>query len=432
MAVAALGLLLAACGDGEKEVAEGAPQVVRDAGTPIVVPAGKPIVVGISAPLTGPDSAGGLEDRDSAIVGVMRWTRANGNQIKGHDIEVRAEDDGCTEAGITAQAAERLLQQEGLVGVIGPDCSAGAQAAVPIYASAGITSISGSATQSDLTIGQPEDGFFFRTAYRNDLAGILAGLFTSEGIGAERVYLVDDGELYGEDLVNYAQRAMAASGVTVTRESVRRGTVDFTELAEQIAQDNPDLVGFAGFNPEAALFYRQLRDAGYDGFFGAGDAAWGPPFLEPVGAEAAEGVFFVGCALTLPDDFVADFESLHGRPPQDSAFPAQYADAATILLDAVAKTAVEQVDGSLTIDPVELRDAVRETRLEKGVSGGIAFDENGDRLPPGAVSLSTFIDLTIKTGDMDTFAAELGLVICQVQGGKTVNLTGPGAPAPRP
>jgi hypothetical protein len=66
------------------------------------------------------------------------------------------------------------------------------------------------------------------------------------------------------------------------------------------------------------------------------------------------------------------------------------------------------------------------------VSGRIAFDENGDRLPPGAVSLSTFIDLTIKTGDMDTFAAELGLVICQVQGGKTVNLTGPGALPPLP
>jgi branched-chain amino acid transport system substrate-binding protein len=162
--------------------------------------------VGISAPLTGPDSAGGIEDRDSAIVGVMRWTRASGNQIKGHDIEVRAEDDGCTEAEITVQAAQRLLQQEGLVGVIGPDCSAGAQAALPIYASAGITAISGSATQSDLTTTQPEERFFFRTAYRNDLSGILAGLFTSEGIVAESVYLVDDGGCMARP-INSAQAA---------------------------------------------------------------------------------------------------------------------------------------------------------------------------------------------------------------------------------
>jgi branched-chain amino acid transport system substrate-binding protein len=429
VAIVAVGLLLAACGGKEKQVAEGAGQVTRDPRTPIVVPAGKPIFVGISAPLTGPDAVAGTEDRDSAIVGIMRWKRANGDQIKGHDIEVLAEDDGCTEAEITVQAAERLASQEGLAGVIGPDCSAGAQAAIPIYASAGITAISGSATQSNLTTTQPEEHFFFRTAYRSDLAGTLAGLFTSQVLGARRVFLVDDGESYGVDLANHAQEVMEATGISVERESIQRGVVDFTKLAARIAQENPDLVGFAGFNPEAALFYRQLRDAGYKGLFGAGDAAWGPPFLDPVGAQEAEGVIFVGCGLTLPEDFVADFQGLDGHPPQDSAFSAQYADAATILLDAVAKVAVEEADGSLSIDPIALRDAVQATRLEDGVSGRIAFDENGDRLPPGAVSLAAFIDAAIKTADIDTFAAELGLVACQVRDGKTVNITGPGAPA---
>jgi branched-chain amino acid transport system substrate-binding protein len=427
-AVSALGLLAVACGSGEKAASEEPEGVTRDARTPIIVPAGEPIVLGMSAPLTGPDSVAGTEDRDSALVGIMRWKRANGNQIKGHDIEVRSEDDGCTEADITVQAAERLSRQEGLAGVIGPDCSAGAQAAIPIYASAGITAISGSATQSDLTTTQPAGGFFFRTAYRNDLEGILAGLFTSELLQAQRVYLVDDGEPYGVDLADNAQDVMEATGIAVTRESIQREMVDFSELAARIAQENPDLVGFAGFNPEAALFYRQLRDAGYDGLFGAGDAAWGPPFLEPVGTEAAEGVFFIGCALSLPDDFVADFESVHGHPPANSAFAPQYADAATILLDAVAGVAVDKGDGSLSIDPLALRDAVRATELQDGISGRIAFDEDGDRLPPGTVSLSAFIDLAVKAADLDTFAAELGLVACYVQGGKTVNVTGPGAP----
>ena len=275
------------------------------------------------------------------------------------------EDDGCTEADITLQAAERLLQQEGLAGVIGPDCSAGAEAAIPVYAAAGIVSISGSATASALAASQPEGHFFFRTAYRNDLEGTLAGLFTSSELKAKRVYLIDDGEPYGQDLADAAQRAMEELGITVTRDSIRRGTVDFSELATKIAGESPDLVGFAGFNPEAALLYRQLRDAGYKGLFGAGDAAWGPPFIEPVGAQAAEGVLFAGCALPLPEDFIADFQDWHGHPPRDSAFVAQYADAATILLDAVAEVAVEQSDGSLSIDPIALRDAVRATTLQK-------------------------------------------------------------------
>jgi branched-chain amino acid transport system substrate-binding protein len=420
----ALALLMGACSGNEEKKPEAAGTVTRGPQTPIVIPAGKAIVIGISAPLTGPDSAVGNEDSDAAIVSVDRWRRANGTQIKGHGIEVQVEDDGCTEAEITVQAAERLLQQEGLVGVIGPDCSAGAEATRPVYAEAGVVAISGSATQTTLTTGQPEGGFFFRTAYRNDLEGTLAGLFASSELKVQRVYLVDDGESYGRDLADAAQTAMEQQGVTVARDSTSRGTVDFSELVAKIAGESPDLVGFTGFNPEAALLYRQLRDAGYEGLFGAGDAAWGPPFIEPVGAAAAEGVLFAGCSLPLPEDLVADFRDLHGHPPRDSAFVAQYADAVTVLLDAVAKVAVEQSDGSLTIDPAALRDAVRATRLENGISGSVAFDQNGDRVPPGVSDLSEFVDNAIKAGDINVFL-ELGLVPCQVQDGKLVNLIGP-------
>ena len=196
---------------------------------------GEPIVVGVSAPLTGPDEAEGIEDRDAVIVGVQRWKERNGSHIKGHEIEVRAEDDGCTEADITAQAAERLLRSPGLVGVVGPSCSAGAQRAIPVYAQPGIVVISGSATESALTASQPEGGFFFRTAYRNDFEGTLAGLFASVALQAEKVYLVDDGELYGVDLADAAQRAMLAGDLMATRERVRRGMVDFGELAAKIS-----------------------------------------------------------------------------------------------------------------------------------------------------------------------------------------------------
>jgi branched-chain amino acid transport system substrate-binding protein len=424
--VLALALVAAACSK-EKEANGLADASLRpDAQTPIVVPAAAPIVIGVSMPLTGPDEAEGTEDRDAVIVGVERWKKSNASQIEGHEIEVRAEDDGCTEADITVQAAERLLRTRGLVGVIGPGCSAGAQAAIPIYAQAGIVVISGSATQTALTTDQPEGRFFFRTIYRNDLEGILAGLFASVAIQVDKAYLVDDGELYGQDLASAAQRAMRDNGLVVTRESVRRGTVDFSQLVAKIIVEGPDLVGYAGFNPEAALFYRQLRDAGYPGIFGSVDAAASlRSFVEPVGP-VAEGVFFAGCALTLPPDAVTEFDHVHGGKPEASAFVAQDVDAVTILLDAVAQTAVEQPDGSLTIDPTGLRDAVRATSLEGGLSGSFAFDENGDRIPRQGDVLSQVVDEALSSGDINIFV-DLGLVPCQVQDGKLVNLMGPGA-----
>ena len=46
----------------------------------------------------------------------------------------------------------------------------------------------------------------------------------------------------------------------------------------------------------------------------------------------------------------------------------------------MAQVGVAQQDGSLVIHPLELREAVSNPRLLVGVSGVIAFDENGDRV----------------------------------------------------
>ena len=379
-----------------------------DAISKIVVPAGQPIVIGVSDALTGSEADAGKEDRDAAVTSIMRWKAAHGDQLMGHDIAVRAEDDGCTEGEIAKAAADRLLRTPGLVGVLGPGCSAGAKEAIPLYSKAGIVTISGSATQSDLATGQPAGGFFFRTSYRSELQGMIGGQFVAETLKAKTAYMVDDGESYGQDLIDAARRVMESSGVTVTHETIQRGTVDFGPLAKKIAQANPDFVGFGGFNPEAVLLYRQLRDAGYKGPFGAGDAvASVSTFVEPVGAQAAEGVYFVGCPLTLPDDFIRDYEKVHGSEPVASAFTAQYADAATVLLDAVNVVAQEK-DGALSVDPVALRDEVQQTRLLDGVSGHLAFDGNGDRIGEG--------------GDLAEQAKDLGLAACVVKNGTLMNL----------
>jgi ABC-type branched-subunit amino acid transport system substrate-binding protein len=409
-------------GDDEEEAAIG--DIERGPDTAIEIPAGEPIVIGVSTALTGPSGQRGSEYRDAVIAGVERWKAENPGLIAGHDIEVRAEDDGCTEADHTAIAARRLLGRPGLVGVIGPQCSGGAMAASHIYAEAGVVAISGSATRTDLTTGQAQEGFFFRTAYRNDLEGTFIGQFLVDTIEADTVYVIDDNEPFGKDLANAAETLLREGDVRVIRRSIRQGDVDFGRFAAEIAAEDPDFVTFAGFNPEAALLYRQIRDAGYDGLFGAGDAAASvPSFVEPVGAEVAEGALFSGCQYPLSQDFLADFVEVHGHEPM-ATFTPQYADAVTVLLDAVKDVAVEGVDGSLEIQPKELRDAVRATNIEDGVSGALAFDSHGDRVPKPGDELSE-VQETALAAQEDIFAA-LGLIPCQVQDGELVTLGGPG------
>src|SRR3990170_2520034 len=102
----ALSIALAACGGKTARMPALADSSLRpDPLADIIVPAGKPIVIGVSVPLSGPDSSAGVEDRDAVITGVNRWKERNGDTIGGHQVAVQAEDDGCTEADITVQAA---------------------------------------------------------------------------------------------------------------------------------------------------------------------------------------------------------------------------------------------------------------------------------------------------------------------------------------
>lgn len=405
LAVVVAVVVVVATGGGDDDGGTLITEIERSPDTPIEIPFGEPIVIGVSAPLSGPTETLGSEARDAVIVGVELWKEANGDTIGGHEIEVHAEDDGCFDADITARAAGHLLYGNdghqllpGLVGVIGPMCSDGASRVIPAYAQAGIVMISGSATRSDLTTGQTAPEFFFRTAYSNSQEGALQARYIIVQLRATTAYVIDDSEAYGTDLANSLQARLRGGGVEVTREAIAGGDVDFSELAGRIAADDPDVAVFAGFHPEGALLYRQLRDAGYGGTFLGGDGLVSvSDFIEPLG-ELAEGAVFAGCSLTLPEEFLSEYVSIIGSEPE-TPFPAQLVDAVTVLLDALAQVAQEQADESLLINPLELRAAVAAVELA-GVSGAVAFDENGDRVGEGA---------------------DVGLVMCRVEGGRFVN-----------
>ncbi len=415
----ALLVLVACSGDDDGDTPP--PSITRDANTAFVIESGQPIVVGVSTALTGPAGVRGREYRDAVVLAVEEWKRANGSILKGHEIVVVAEDDGCTAVDVASEAARRHVARPGLVGVLGPQCSAGALAVAAIYAEAGIVTISGSATASAVTDGQ-SNGFLFRTAYRHDYQGVLTGIYASQFIGASTAIVIDDSEAYGLDLAVSVERSLVEVGVAVERTSITQGRVDFSELAASIAADAPDMVFFAGFNPEAALILRQLRDAGWTGVYTSGDAVCGAAeceFLATLG-EVAEGVAFSGCAVPTTSDFVARFEAVHGDVPTASFVP-QYVDATRILLDAVAVTAAERIDGGLVIDPGELRATVAAATLNGGVSGDVLFNAAGDRT---SVILRRGVPSTQDPETLELLARALGLVPCFIEGGQIAYFDG--------
>lgn len=195
--VIVVGLALASGGGDAEDPDSGLRNVERGPEIDIVIPAGAPLVVGVSSALTGPIAVRGTQYRDAVVVAVQRWKAINGETIGGHPITAVAEDDGCAESDVTRAAARRHLQGPGLVGVLVPQCSAGAELTIPIYNAAGVVSISGSATLSRLAENQREPHFFFRAAYRNDAQGTLIQVYVTADafLGADAAFVVDDSEV---------------------------------------------------------------------------------------------------------------------------------------------------------------------------------------------------------------------------------------------
>jgi len=415
ISVAILTLLAACSGDADGDTAPRT--VTRDPSAEFVIEPGEPVIIGVSSALTGSAGERGRQYRNAVVVAVEEWKQLHGNTLGGHEIVVVAEDDGCTATDAAAHAARRHVERPGLAGVIGPQCSAGAAAAIPIYEEAGVIAISGSATSSTLTRGQT-NRFFFRTAFRNDYQGVLSGAYASQFVEASTVWIVDDNEAYGLDLAQSIADVLEQIGIGVSRSSIAQGTVDFSALAAEIAAANPEMVSFAGFNPEAILLLRQLRDAGWTGAYAAGDAVCGSAeceFLAALG-DTAEGTAFSGCAIPTSAEFGATFEAVHGDEATASFVP-QYVDAARILLDALAIVAVERTDGSLVIDPDTLRANIAATTLSEGYSGTVQFDQNGDRT---SVLLSASTPSVEDPETLTVLARALGLAPCFVQDGELV------------
>lgn len=138
--------------------------------------------------------------------------------------------------------------------------------------------------------------------------------------------------------------------------------------------------------------------------------------------EQAEGAAFSGCSPPLEADFVEQFKVVHVDSVDDgvgtptASFVAHYADATTILLDAVA--AVAEVRGdSLVINPMRLRDAIASRSFEGGLSGNISFDANGDRvgtIPPLDPDAEPDPDAPDALG---IISESFGLVPCFVENG---------------
>jgi ABC-type transport system substrate-binding protein len=347
----------------------------------VTIGAGDPIRLASALVIAGPNETLGVDSQTGVEVAIKQR-----GPVAGHEVELQAEDDGCSaEGGQTA--ATKIASDESIVAVIGHSCSSSCTPAATIYNDAGITMISPSCTAPSLTAQDTHVASFLRTAHNDNIQGRVMAEYVYNELGLKSAATIHDGSPYAEQLQQVFADTFAELGGTVTaQEAVNVGDTDMRPVLTSIATGSPEFIYYPVFIAEGGFITSQAKEiAGLEATVLAGaDGMFSPDFVKAAG-EAAEGMYISGPDLAFSGDtyqtFLADYEEILGSGPV-SAFHAHAYDAANMVFDAIEAVAVTDGDGNTVIGRQALRDALYATKGLNGITGKISCNENGDCADP--------------------------------------------------
>lgn len=330
----------------------------------------------IGAPLTG-DSAGlGL-----AYSQALQLAIAQSEPILGFGIsQVDENDRGAVDGALAA--AERIIADPTIVGIVGHAFSGASRATMPLYEEAGIVMLSPTATNPTLT--QMGSRVFNRAIFNDNEQGELAARYLYEVLNVRRLALLNDGSIYSAGLAGIARDIFTELGGTVVFDAtLEPGHNDYVDVLRQVRAAMPEALFFPGYTAEVSFLVQGLSAAGLgDVVFVAADGVNTQTLVEIAGS-AAEGIYLTG-------------ESLPPESPQKQAFDTLYRatfgvdpltvsraiwtayDSANVLIDAARSVAVLGGDGALYIPRGALIAAVRSTVEYEGINGVLRCDEVGE------------------------------------------------------
>ena len=254
---------------------------------------------------------------------------------------------------------------EAIIGIVGPAFSGESAAAGPIFAEAGLPTISPSATATTLS----ENGWdtFHRVLGNDATQGPAAAKYIQDTLAAKAVFVMDDASEYGAGLAGIVQEDLGDT--VVDTDTIQVGQTDFSASVTKVRSSKADTVFFGGYYAEGALIVRQLRDSGFEGNFVVADGVKDPGFLEGAG-KAAEGTIITCPCIPAEEPSVAEFaaaydEAFGGAP---GTYAAEAYDAANIFLDGIAEGIDNREDMLAFVNEYD----------EAGVTKQLSFDETGE------------------------------------------------------
>jgi branched-chain amino acid transport system substrate-binding protein len=353
-AAVAAGLTLAACGSTDSDSDSSSDNASGDSGS-----AACDVTLAFFGPQTGPAAGLGQPIIQGAQLAIDQYNADADCEVGYDQIDSQGSPDQAPALATEASG------NDAIIGIIGPAFSGEGAAAGPIFAEAGLPTITPSGTAPTLS----ENGWdTFHRALGNDATqGPAAAKYIQDVVGAKSVFVIDDASEYGAGLAGIVKDSLA--DLVVGEDTIQVGDTDFSATVTAVNSSKADTVFFGGYYAEGALIVAQLRDGGFEGNFVVADGVKDPAFVDGA-KEAAEGTIITCPCIPAEDPAVADFAAAYeeefGEAP--GTYAAEAYDSANIFLDGIASGIDNREDMLAFVNDYD----------EKGITKQLTFDETGE------------------------------------------------------
>jgi branched-chain amino acid transport system substrate-binding protein len=254
--------------------------------------------IGVLGVMSGPAASWGLVNKYCAETTAQMYNEKGGVEIGGekYKIQIVSIDDK-NDPKLAVSGAERLIRQEGIRYIIGPNVDTTVASVVPLLEAAGAINVTYAFSKSLYTAPRSNSILGMIASYQ---VGPIIYEYLKEKKGVETVSFVARND--SESLKQRDEGVVGAKGlrlqVVSSVDAYEPGTTDFFPVMTKVLKSKPDLIVLSGVAPgDAPLILKAVRELGYKGLVST-ETAQDAKLLSDVAGPAADGFISVGGAST--------------------------------------------------------------------------------------------------------------------------------------
>jgi len=332
----------------------------------------KPLKIGAIFSVTGPAAFLGDPEKKTAQM-IMKQVNAAGG-VNGFPIEVIIEDDEGKEAKAVA-SAEKLINKDNVLAIIGPSLSGNSMAIKEIMQKAEVPNVSCAAAQ---VIVNPLYKFVFKTPQLDSHVAIRI-LEQMKKMGIKKVGVITSTDAFGKEGAKQVNKYAKEMGFeVVAEETYGPKDTDMTAQLKKIEAAGAQAVINWSIVPAQSIVPKNMKQLGMKVPLFQSHGFGNPKYIEAAGDAAVGIIFPAGLILVadkLPDNHwhkkvLMAYKAAYEKefPPPVSTFGGHAYDALGVVMNAIKMKKVTP-DMDLKEARKLIRDGIEETKAWIGIHG---------------------------------------------------------------